>query len=101
MNTAMSHKYTTPSRSIKPSSPIGARGLSNYNNPTTRMVAYSRNNMNQATALSSLSTPDAATLPRVVIKGTRIYIGNVLPVSPQGKLVGERDIEQQTHAAFQ
>ena len=39
-------------------------------------------------------------LPQVRVRGDRIYIGNVLPVTPEGEFIAASDIRTQTDAAF-
>lgn len=41
------------------------------------------------------------TLPDIVVRGSRIFIDNVLPARPDGQLVTDQDIGEQTHATFQ
>lgn len=38
--------------------------------------------------------------PRISVLGSRVYVANVLPVSDDGILLQDADIEQQTHAVF-
>jgi enamine deaminase RidA (YjgF/YER057c/UK114 family) len=48
-----------------------------------------------------LTEPKGMAAVRVSRRGERVFLGNVLPVDPDGRLVPSADIQAQTHAAFQ